>query len=170
MNGVPVEHIQDALRLDGDAYRNFFEIQLYPSGKLYLTPEAKTTWQNNIYENWGVQLSGLAKSSDDKTVRPKFSLANFTYDTDGKPIRGVFSALHAQGFIEGATVVWRRVLKSHAEANVNIKEEKRWRVARLASETPNIIVLELRNSLDGPRFTIPARKFLPPEFPQVKLY
>lgn len=170
MNGVPVEHISDAQSLDGQPYRNFYEIQLYPSGSLYLTPEATTLWQGKTYENWGVDLTGLAQSSDDKAVRPKFSLANFTYDESGEPIRGVFSALHAQGAIEGATIIWRKVLVQHVETNSNIKQEKRWRVARLASETPNVIVLELRNTLDGPRFTIPARKFLPPEFPQVKLY
>lgn len=167
---VPIEHIEDALKLQGDAYRNFFEIQLYPSGSMYLTPEASTEWQGQTYENWGIKLSGVGRSSDDATTRPKFSIANFTYDELGEPIRGVFSALHAQGSIEGATVIWHKVLKTHADADVNIKQERRWRVSRIASETPNLVVLELRNTLDGPRFTIPARKFLPPEFPQVKLY
>lgn len=167
---LPTEHIEDALKLEGDAYRHFFEIQLYPTGLLYLTPEATTTWQTKTYENWGMKLSGIAKSSDDKTSRPKLALANFTYNELGEPLKGVFSALHAQGAIEGATVIWRKVKKQNADANIDIKEEKRWRVARIASETPTIIMLELRNTLDGPRFTIPARKFLPPEFPQVKMY
>ena len=167
---TPTEHIADSLSLDGDAYRNFFEIQLYPSGYLYMTPEATTTWQGKTYENWGIKLSGLSRSSDDKTARPKFSIANFTYDDEGEPIRGVFSALHAQGAIEAATVIWRKVKKYNADNNINIVEERRWRVGRIASESPTVIVLELRNTLDGPRFTIPARKYVPPEFPQVKLY
>lgn len=167
---IPDEHIEDALTLTGGAYRNLFEFQLYPTGVLYLTPEATTTWQGNTYENWGMKLTGIARSSDDATSRPKLGLANFTYDAEQNPIRGVFSALHAEDSIEGATVIWRRVLKTHAEANTNIKQERRWKVSRITSETPNMIMLELRNTLDGPRFTIPARKYLPPEFPQVKMY
>lgn len=167
---VPVEHIEDALKLEGDGYRNFFEIQLYPTGFLYMTPEATTTWQGKTYESWGMKLDGVASSSDDQAARPKLGIANFTYDDQQNPIRGVFSALNAQGKIEGATVIWRKVLLQHALTNTDVKQERRWRVSRIASETPSIIMLELRNTLDGPRFTIPARKFIPPEFPQVKMY
>lgn len=80
------------------------------------------------------------------------------------------SSLQAQNAIEGATVIRRKVMKYHLENNINVKEEKRWKVSRIASENPDLVVLELRNTLDGPRFTIPARKFSPPEFKQVKLY
>lgn len=170
MNDLPIEHIEDALTLTGSAYRNFFEIQLYPSGFLYLTPEATTTWQGKTYENWGMKLSGVARSSDDATARPKLGIANFTYDENQVPIKGVFSALHGQNAIEGATVIWRKVLIQHVDSDTDVKQERRWRVSRIASETPTLIMLELRNTLDGPRFTIPARKFLPPEFPQVKMY
>ena len=45
MNDLPLEHIEDALTLTGQAYRNLFEILLYPSGSLYLTPEATITWR-----------------------------------------------------------------------------------------------------------------------------
>lgn len=166
----PIEHLEDSLKLDGDAYVHLFEFQFYPSGVMFVSPERTITWQGNTYNIWGMRLTGLARSSDDETSRPKLSLANFTYDDQGEPVKGVFSAIHAQNALEGATVIRRRVLKTHADNDTNIKQEKRWRVSRIASETPNIITLELRNTLDGPRFTIPARKFNPPEFAQVKLY
>lgn len=167
---APITHIQDAQKLSADAYVYLYEIQLYPAGVMYLCAEQKVTWQGNTYEHWGLALTGVASHSDDQTARPKFSLANFTYDSEGEPIRGVFSALHAQKAVEGGTIIRRKVLKTNIENNINVKEEQRWKVARIASERPDIVVLELRNTLDGPRFVIPARKFLPPEFAQVKLY
>ena len=166
----PIEHVRDAQRLDGDAYVNLFEIQFYPSGSMFICPERKVTWQGDEYDIWGLRLTGVSSSSDDETSRPKLSLANFTYTDEGEPVRGVFSAVHAQQALEGSIVIRRRVLKNNLENDVNIKEEKRWRVSRIASETPTVITLELRNTLDGPRFTMPARKFLPPEFAQVTLY
>lgn len=169
MTAVPAAHVKDANSLSGDAYVELFEIRLYPSGVMYLCPTGKITWQGNTYEHWGLTLTGEATSSDDQTSRPKLSLANFTQDANGDPVEGVFSALNGQNAIEGATVIRREVLRSNIDTNTNIKVEKRWRVARIASERPAIVVLELRNTLDGPRFVIPARKFLPPEFSQVKL-
>lgn len=169
INGVPQDHIQDALKLQGDGHVQLFEIQLYPTGFMYLTSHPTVTWQGKKYMNWGVQLTGLGKTADEATNRPKFSIANFSYDDNDQPIRGVFSSLNAQNAIEGATVIRRKVRVENLANNVNIKEEKRWRVSRISSETPDLIVLELRNTLDGPRFTIPARKFVPPEFQQVKL-
>lgn len=166
----PIEHVRDAQRLDSDAPVHLYEIQFYPSGVMYVSPDQAVTWQGNDYELWGMRLTGVASSSDEETSRPKLALANFTYTAEGEAVRGVFSALHAQQSLEGSIIIRRRVLKANLEANLNIKEEKRWRVSRIASETPNVITLELRNTLDGPRFTMPARKFLPPEFAQVTLY
>lgn len=167
---TPIEHIKDANKLEGDAYIYLFEIQLYPSGVMYLCADRTLTYLNKEYNLWGVRLTGVATSSDDETARPKLSLANFTYDADGEPVRGVLSSLQAQNAIEGATVIRRKVLRYNLENNINVMEEKRWKVSRIASENPDLVVLELRNTLDGPRFTIPARKFSPPEFKQVKLY
>lgn len=167
---TPIEHIRDSNTLEGDAYIYLYEIQLYPSGFMYLCADRTLTWQGKEYNLWGVRLTGVSSSSDDETSRPKLSLANFTYDLEGEPVRGVLSTLQAQNAIEGATVIRRKVLRANIENNINVKEEKRWKVSRIASENPDLVVLELRNTLDGPRFTIPARKFSPPEFKQVKLY
>lgn len=167
---MPVEHIRDANSLEGDAFIYLYEIQLYPSGVMRLCADRTVTWLGQQYDLWGIRLTGVASSSDDETSRPKLSMANFTYDQDGEPVRGVLSSLQAQNAIEGATVIRRKVMKYHLDNNINIKEEKRWKVSRIASENPDLVVLELRNTLDGPRFTIPARKFSPPTFKQVKLY
>lgn len=167
---LPTNQIVDSQSLNGDAIVDLYEIQFYPSGSMFVSPDRAVTWQGNQYQVWGIRLTGIAKSSDDETSRPKMSIANFTYDEDGNPLKGVFSAIHAQGALEGSTVILRKVLLNNLLDNLNIKEEMRWKVGRIASETPTIITLELRNSLDGPRFTVPARKFTPPEFSQVKLY
>lgn len=160
----------DSQKLQADAKIDLFEIQLYPSGSLYVCRDFTTTWQGHTYQFWGVDLTGVGSSSDDSTSRPKFSVANYSYDSEGEPINGVFSALNAQNMLEGGTVIRRRVLKAHLDTNTNIKEEVRFKISKISSLRRDIITLELRNTLDGPRFTIPARKFLPPDFPQVKMY
>lgn len=167
---MSLEQRADALKLEADAYVDLYEIRLYPEGVMYLCATQSVHWQGNFYEYWGVQLTGVGNNSDEETSRPKFSVANFAYNVEGEPIRGVFSALNAQAKIEGGTVIRRRVLKTHLDNDEDIKTEMRWRVARIASLRADVITLELRNFLDGPRFTIPARKFMPPEFPQVSLY
>ena len=167
---TPIEHIEDANKLEGDAFIFLYEIQLYPSGVMRLCADRTVTWQGEQYNLWGVRLVGVSNSSDEETSRPRLSLANFTYDPQGEPVRGVLSSLQAQNAIEGATIIRRKVLRHNIENDLDIKEEKRWKVSRIASENPDLVVLELRNTLDGPRFVIPARKFSPPEFKQVKLY
>lgn len=167
---VTLEHKLDSQQMEADAYVDLFEIRLYPEGVMYVCPTQSVFWQGNLYEYWGVQLTGVGNKSDEETARPKFSIANFAYNVDQEPIKGVFSALNVQNKIEGGTVIRRRLLKTHLDNDEDIKIEMRWRVARIASLRRDIITLELRNYLDGPRFTIPARKFMPPEFPQVSLY
>lgn len=161
--------VVDSQKLEADAYVFLYEIQLYPTGSLYICATQTVNWQGDTYQYWGMTLTGVGYSSDERTNRPLLQLANFTYDADQNPIRGVFSALAAQNKIEGATVTQKKVLKTHIDTNENIYEEKTWKVARISSHTPDVISLELRNSLDGPRFIVPARRFLPPEFPQVSL-
>jgi len=166
---APIEQIRDTQQLQAEAYVHLYEIQLYPTGSMFLNPHYEINWQGNTYNFWGMKLTGLATSSDDKTSRPQLSLANFTYGIDGQPIKGVFSALSAQDKIEGATVIRRSILKPHADENINKFTELRWKVAKIVTNTPDVVTLELRNTLDGPRFTMPARKYLPPDFPQVTL-
>lgn len=167
---TPIEHIRDSNKLEGDAYIYLYEIRLYPSGVMRLCADRTVTWLGDTYNLWGVRLSGVSKNSDDEQSRPRLSVANFTYDEDGEPVRGVFSSLQAQNVVEGATVIRYKILKTNLENNLNIKEENRWKISRIVSEKPDLLVFELRSSLDGPRFSIPARKFSPPEFRQVKLY
>lgn len=167
---TPIEHIRDANKLEADGTIFLYEIQLYPSGVMRLCADRSITWQGNTYDLWGIRLTGVSQNGDDEVSRPRVAIANFTYDPEGEPIRGVFSSLQAQKAIEGATITRYKLLKEHLDANLDIKETKKWKVSRISSEKPDLITLELRNTLDGPRFTIPARKFSPPEFRQVKLY
>lgn len=167
---LPVTHREDNQKLSADGKVELFEFQFYGGGVVFYCPTKTVTWQGNEYKYWPVQMTGVSANSDGETSRPKMTIGNFSYAPDGTPIRGVFSALHINNKVEGGTVIRRRVLNADIEANNNIKEEMRWKVSRVSSLTADLIVLELRNTLDGPRFTIPARKFVPPEFPQVSLY
>lgn len=167
---VPNEHLIDAQKLQADAYVDLFEINLYPTGVMYLCASQAVTWQTKVYQYWGIRMAGSGMSSDEEVSRPRLSIANFIYDSGGNPVRGVFSALNAQNKVEGGSVIRNRVLSAHLASNANIAEQKQWKIARVLSLDEDMITLELRNTLDGPRFTLPARKFIPPDFPQVKLY
>lgn len=153
-------HLDDAHRLESDGYVHLFTIELIPSGVLHLKNGPARTWQGSLYEEWGLKLDGVARAADDQRVRPKLTVAN---------PEGLFSALIAEGKLDGATVLRTRVLHDDLVHDRPYGREERWTVSRIASLTKTLATFELRNQLDGPFFTVPARMFLPPEFPSVSL-
>lgn len=158
---VPVEHLEDAKKLEADAYVELFEIELPDrQGKIYLKSDNDAVWQGNKYEGTALKFDGLSKSSSDETSRPKFSVWN---------PEGVFSYLVDRGSLDNATIYRIRLLKRHLEEDVPISRTQQWRVSRIVSITRRNIVMELRDQLDGQFFQIPGRMFIPPDFPQVSL-
>ena len=158
---VPLEHIQDAKKLDADAIIDLYEITLSDkSTKIYLKSNNSVTWQGNLFEGTGINLSGVGSHSDDETARPKLTLYN---------PQGVYSYLIDRGLLDNSIIKRIRVLKVHLDSDSPISRSQQWRVSRVASLRKNIIALELRDMLDGQFFQTPARMFIPPEFPQVSL-
>lgn len=62
-----------------------------------------------------------------------------------------------------------RVLRKHIDMDVNIFQREMWMVSRVVGLKKEGIQLELRTTIDGPFFVIPARMFMPPEFPTVSM-
>lgn len=158
---VPVEHMEDAQKLDADAYVDLFQLILSDGvTKLHLKKDHDVTWQGDDYEGTGIKIDGVGKYADDETSRPRLSIIN---------PEGVYSALIDQGYIDKATVVRYRVLKEHIEQDVAIYRRQQWKVSRVATLTKAIVVLELRDMMDGQTFLTPGRMFIPPDFPAVSL-
>jgi hypothetical protein len=83
---------------------------------------------------------------------------------------GIFNSAAKKGQIDRATVIRRRVLRRHVEADVNIFEQRMWYVGRVRELiSGQSISLELRNMTEGANFQIPCRMFIPPDFPMVTL-
>lgn len=158
---IPAEHMEDALKLDADAYIDLFQIVLSDrSTKIYLKANSNVDWQGNTYEGTAVQIEGIGSYADDEVARPKFTLFNPA---------GIYSYLVDQGALDNATIVRYRVLKEHIDSDLPIYRRQQWRMSRILSVKTNSISLELRDMMDGQNFYTPGRMFIPPYFPTVSL-
>lgn len=161
---APVEHLQEAQKLTLDALPELYEIQLKNTPTpvfVRFTTTVETTWQSKTYESLACKFSGATRNADDERARPLLQVIN--------PI-GIFNSFAMNGNFDGAFLTRRRVLRQHLEANINISDMQLWYVGRVKEViTGQSLTLELRAMTDGPDQLIPARKFIPPEFPFVTL-
>ncbi|TPL42621.1 MULTISPECIES: hypothetical protein [unclassified Mesorhizobium] len=158
----PIEHMADSQKLTADGKVNLYEIQLKTEPViLRLSDTVTRTWQGQVWEMFGVQLSGEKRSADDEETRPSLQLIN---------PEGVFSTLVRQRLLDRATVIRYRLLREHYEGDVQIFQRRIWYISRIADVTAGqSITAELRVMTEGPNSRIPARQFIPPEFPMVRL-
>ena len=158
----PIEHLEDAQELTADGVVNLFEIRLRTEPvTLRLCDTTSRHWQGHEWEMFGIKLSGEKRSADDEEARPRLQLIN---------PEGVFSSLIRQRLLDRATIIRRRVLLRHIEEDVPIYQQRMWYVSRVADVTVGqTITLELRAMSEGPNVRLPARQFIPPEFPMVRL-
>lgn len=166
---IPASHIVEAQKLTADGYVDLFEIvydawrndiDYSNNARSYIKDNNPVLWQNHTYEGIACKIAGVGNSADEQVSRPTFTIMNPD---------GVFSSLVLQGRLEAALVIRKRVLKQHIDTNVADCITQTWRVSRVASCTNENITLELRDQLDGQTFVVPARMFIPPEFPFVSL-
>ena len=158
---VPQSHIEDASRLESEAYVHLYEIHLAGAmGIIYLKPDNTVTWQGKTYEGTSVKLTGVGQFADEESSRP--TLVMFNPDN-------VFSSLVDQGYLEGSDVVRIRILRNHLEADLPIFSKQKWKLSRVASVRGSLITCEIRDITDGHNFVTPARQYIPPEFPAVSL-
>lgn len=159
-----VEHTETGMGLTADAFVHFFEIRLVAAPSqpsIYFTDGPTRTWQGKEYEEAPVRLTGFSRTADEERSRPTLQIL----DRANLLIEFAFS-----GYIERARVTRKRVLRTHAEANIDISDTHMWYVSRVKEViTGQAMSVELRSLSDGPLQLIPARKYIPPEFPFVTL-
>lgn len=158
----PLEHMTDAQQLTADGYVNLYEIQLKTEPViLRLSDSVTRTWQGQEWEMFGVQISGEKRSADGEETRPRMQFIN---------PEGVFSTLVRQRLLDRATVIRYRVLREHYEGDVQIYQRRMWYISRISDVTAGqSITAELRVMTEGPNSRIPARQYIPPDFPMVRL-
>lgn len=157
---VPASHLAEAQKLSADGLVDLFEIHLNPSGILNLKLDNTVTWQGKTWEGTGIKMGTTSKSAGDEASRPTMQILNYN---------GLFSSFVQQGVFEKAMIFRYRVLKQHIDADANIFHRQFWIVSRVAGLKKEGIQLELRAPTDGPFFVVPARMFIPPEFPTVSV-
>lgn len=158
----PISHMADAQKLTADSHVNLYEIQLRTEPvTLRFTDGPTVTWQGHEWEIFGIAISGEKRSADDQETRPTLQVINPD---------GLFNTLIRQRLLDRATVIRKRVLGQHITANVPIYQQNMWYVSRVADVTAGqSITVELRVMSEGPNVRIPARQFIPPDFPMVRL-
>lgn len=158
---VPTAHMEDAQKLDADAYIELFQIVLSDGiNKLYLKMDHDVTWQGNDYEGTGIKLDGVASHASEEVSRPNLTLFN---------PEGVYSSLIDDGLLDGARVIRYRVLKDDVENDRPIYRVQQWKISRISGVKRGVITTELRDLVDGQTFMVPYRMFIPPEFPTVSI-
>jgi phage-related protein len=161
MTAVPQSHIDDAHSPVAAGIVELFHVILNDGSNLYLKPNNTVTWCGNTYEGIGIQISGVMSGSDATNIsRPSLVVANAL---------GAFSSFVVQGKLNRAQVMRYRVLDTDIATNNFIFVRQSWKVWRVMSMNKTSITMELRSQLDLPALTVPARQFLPPDFPSVTL-
>lgn len=161
---LPTTHVTDAQKLAGQGFVDLFEIEMLSGNRFFFKNDERLFWQGKTYEGWACQLTGVETNAEEQESRPQLVIAN-RVDTD----TGVFSPFIESGLLDRARVTRRRILRSAAVANTPLAQIHSWYVSRIATVNRDIIALELRSATEGTLFNVPARKFMPPDFPTVSL-
>jgi hypothetical protein len=155
------EHVADSKLLTGDSLVDLFQIVLNDNvTNIYLHAGNALTWQGKVWESLGIKISGVMNGADEEVSRPTLAIMNPS---------GFFSSFVAQRKLDSATVYRFRVLGTNLAGDNAIYQRMTWRVMRVTSLNKTSIQLQLREDIDGPMFTIPARCYQPPDFPSVTL-
>lgn len=155
---IPDEHKEENLKLSADPYVDLFHIHLKTGGNFYIKEGDPLDWNGNRWESLPIALTGYEINSDGKVARPKLQVVN---------PEGVFSRIILDGDIEKAKLYRYRVLRRDIDQDRPVYQMLMWIIWMCTSVTKNYVEFELRNPMDGNNFYVPARQYLPPEFPTV---
>lgn len=160
MVDLPESHKIANEQLEGEAYYDLFEIRTRDNSLIYLHKNSDVTWRGNLYKGWALTFSGAQEYSSEERSRPTLALMN---------IDGIFNPFIRDGVLNRAVVTRKRVLKQHILSNADVAQERKWLTWNPREVNRNVINLMLRTFSDGQGFTVPARRYMPPEFPYVSL-
>lgn len=163
MTALPQEHIEDAHKLEADGRIDLWALSPALGSTVYFKPDNDATWQGIFYKGLPLKLEGEKFSVDGGWVPPKLQIGQPDIDISS------FKALLFDGYVDGATLVRYRVLREHLEADVDIKQERTYRVKRVESYSRTSITLQLATYSDSLGFSMPHRLYMPPAFPSVRV-
>lgn len=161
-NNLPISQQFDAFELESKGLREFYKIEFLEGddATMYLSPHNEIVWLDRTWNFLPCKISESAQNSTGEQSRPKFTIMN---------PQGIFSTWIETGKIDGAIVTRYRVLLSDLEAGVSAYAKNLWILSKVISLSKDMATFELRSSMDGAFFDLPARSFYPPDFPTVSL-
>lgn len=163
MTAIPATHITDAQQLDADGVIELFKIVPIAGGTVYIKPGADATWQGQTWTGMPCSLTGLKKTTEAATMQPRFTVGQPDINLSA------FKPLVHDGYLDGATFTYYRVLLTHIVSNTNIADTRIFRIKRIVSYSRSQIIADLSSSADAMQFTIPNLQYYPPAFPAVML-
>lgn len=157
---IPTRHRDMAHSLESEGIVQLIEIRIPGTPEVYIRINNKRqiTWQSKTWEQWAFSLTDIGIIADGEMKRPKFTVANPD---------GLFSSYIGRGMMDAATITLYEVLTRDITTNTNSFIKYVWRVGRVVNLNKVTATFELRSALDGHNFTLPARKYIPPEYPHV---
>lgn len=163
VTAIPATHIADAQLLDADGVVELFKIQPLSGGTVYIKPGNDATWQGQVWAGLPCGISGLKRTTESSSMQPRFSLGQPNIDLSA------FKPLVHDGYLDGATFTYYRVLLTHLLTNTNISDIKIFRIKRVVTYSRSQIMLDLSSASDAMMFTLPNLQYYPPAFPAVML-
>lgn len=157
---LPTSIVDTLVDLETEPLVQLFRIELIDNTVIHVNPYQDLTWQGDTYTGVPCKMSDLAMEASGRLNRPKFTFAN---------PEGLFTQHLYAGGMDAALITRIRVLKSDLLANNDFSVEEQFRVSRIVSIADPLVVLELRDVLDGHTFMLPADSYIPPEYPHVRL-
>lgn len=157
---LPESHRQNNEKLVADGYVELFEIVLRNGDTIRLKENNTVQWQDKTWTGVPLSFEGYSSAAGDKLSRPVMTVVN---------PEGYFSTIVRDGHLLKATVTRYSVLYDDIVNNRNVFHKKVWIAWNIPQLTRDMIQVELRNPMDGVNFDVPARMYIPPEFPSVTL-
>lgn len=161
MADLPIEHATDSLKLTADGVVELFELTSLAGGTLRFKNDNTVTYRGNEYSGLPVSFSSMEMSAQGTPTKPRMTVGEVNRDFS------VFKPLVADGLLEGAVVIYTRILLANLQANSTIRETRTFSVKKVTGYGRSQVSFELATASDGMRFTIPHRQILPPAFPAV---
>lgn len=155
---IPEEQLEDAQKLIADGIVQLYEIRLSDGTYLHLKADNSVEWNGYQWTGIPILFEGYSSAQGSSYSRPTLSIANPD---------GAFSTFVRDGFLDRAVVNRYIVLYDDIVNDRPIYQKKTWVIWFIKTLNKNIIQVELRNPMDGVNFDVPARMYIPPEFPFV---
>lgn len=161
MSSLPIEHVNDSLKLTADGYVELFELTPIVGGTLRFKNDNTVTWRSNEYTGLPVSFTAMDMTAQGSSTKPRMTIGEINRDFS------VFKPLVADGLLEGAVVIYTRILLTQLLANTLVRETRTFTIKKVTGYSRSQVSVELATASDGLRFTIPHRQILPPAFPAV---